>query len=81
MRPMTPSVMAGSARSSSLSETIWPVTVVPMFAPKMTPMAWRSEISPAFTKPTVMTLVADELWMSAVTAMPARIAKMRLRVM
>ena len=39
-----------------------------------------SERSPALTKPTVMTLVADELCMRAVTPVPARIAKKRLRV-
>ena len=37
------------------------VTVVPTFAPMMTLMAWRSVISPEFTKPTTMTVVADEL--------------------
>ena len=64
-----------------MSETICPVTVVPMFAPKMTPIACWSEISPALTKPTVITLVADELWMSAVTPSPAKIAKKRFFVM
>ena len=37
------------------------VTVVPTFAPMMTLMACRSVISPEFTKPTTMTVVADEL--------------------
>ena len=51
-----------------------------MFAPKMTPIACCSDRRPAFTKPTVITVVALELWMSAVTPAPARIAKTRLRV-
>ena len=37
------------------------VTVVPTLAPMMTLMACRSVISPEFTKPTTMTVVADEL--------------------
>ena len=37
------------------------VTVVPTFAPMITLMACRSVMSPEFTKPTTMTVVADEL--------------------
>ena len=48
------------------------VTVVPMFAPMMTPMACFKVISPEFTKPTTMTVVADELWIMAVTTRPVR---------
>ena len=48
------------------------VTVVPTFAPMMTLMAWRSVISPEFTKPTTMTVVADELWMMAVMPRPVK---------
>ncbi len=79
-RPAVPAMMAGSAKPSSLNETIWPVTVVPMLAPKTTPMACCSESRPAFTKPTVMTVVALEDWISAVTSVPAKIAATRLRV-
>ena len=67
--------------SLSFSETICPVIVVPTLAPKMTPMACSSERRPALTKPTVMTLVADELCTRAVTPAPARIANRRFRVM
>ena len=49
--------------------------VVPMFAPNITPIACCSDSRPALTNPTVMTLVAEELWMSAVTPAPAAIAK------
>ena len=48
------------------------VTVVPTLAPMMTPMAWRRESRPEFTKPTTMTVVAEELWMTAVTPRPVR---------
>ena len=37
------------------------VTVVPTLAPMMTLMAWRRVISPEFTKPTTITVVAEEL--------------------
>ena len=37
------------------------VTVVPMLAPMMTLTAWRKVIRPEFTKPTTMTVAADEL--------------------
>ena len=36
------------------------VTVVPTFAPIMTWIAWRRVISPEFTKPTTITVVADD---------------------
>ena len=51
-------------------ETIHAVTVVPIFAPKITPMAWvRVRIS-ALTKLTTMTVVAPDDWIIAVTAIP-----------
>ena len=67
-----------SSRSQTLELSIPPrlrshaVTVVPTFAPMMTLMACRSVISPELTKPTTMTVVADELWMMAVTPRPVR---------
>ena len=48
------------------------VSVVPMLAPMMTAMAPPSVSSPALTKPTTITVVADDDWMAAVTAMPVR---------
>ena len=48
------------------------VTVVPMFAPMMTGMDCRRLRSPELTKPTTMTVVADDDWMTAVTARPVR---------
>ena len=47
------------------------VTVVPTFAPMMTLMAWRSVISPEFTKPTTIADVAEDDWITAVTAVPS----------
>ena len=50
------------------------VTVVPTLLPMMMPMAWCSCMMPLLTKPkpTTMTVVALELWMTAVTARPSR---------
>ena len=48
------------------------VTVVPTFAPIITLIDWRSVISPEFTKPTTITVVAEELWITAVTPRPVR---------
>ena len=39
---------------------IWAVTVVPMLAPMMIHTAWFSVIMPALTKPTTITVVAEE---------------------
>ena len=44
-----------------LSATINPVTVVPMFAPIIIGVACISVITPAFTRPIAITVVAAEL--------------------
>ena len=54
------------------------MTVVPMLAPRMTPMAWWRFISPALTKPISMTVVAEEDWMRAVIPAPEATAVNRL---
>ena len=46
------------------------VTVVPTLAPMMTLIACRSVSSPELTKPTTMTVVAEELWITAVIPRP-----------
>ena len=46
------------------------VMVVPRFAPIMMPTACMSSISPELTKPIAITVVADEDWITAVTAAP-----------
>jgi len=65
---ITPAITATGASfdglknsAHSTEDTSHPVTVVPMLAPMITPMAWVRFISPAFTNPTTMTVVADEL--------------------
>ena len=60
--------------------TSQPVKVVPMLAPRMTPMAWTSSIKPALTKLTTMTVVADELWIRMVMTMPVTIEMARFFV-
>ena len=50
-----------------VSDRIQLVTVVPMFAPMMTPAACDSRMMPELTKPTTITVVADEDWIIAVT--------------
>ena len=56
------------------------VTVVPMFAPIITEAACVRVISPTLTKPTIMTVVADELVTIAVTAAPVPTPKKRFFV-
>ena len=46
------------------------VTVVPIFAPMITLMDCLSVMSPELTNPTTITVVADELWIMAVTPSP-----------
>ena len=46
--------------SPPLRRRICAVTVVPIFAPRITPTDCLSVMMPALTKPTTMTVVADE---------------------
>ena len=48
------------------------VTVVPTFAPIITLIACFKVITPELTKPTTMTVAAEELWITAVTTRPVR---------
>ena len=57
---------------SSDRQMIQPVMLVPMTAPMMIAMAWRSFIMAELTKPTTMTLVAEEDWITAVTPVPSK---------
>ena len=82
MMPTSASTGVKDVGFSSSSQTVPPsmparlssqaVTVVPTLAPMMTLMACRSVISPELTKPTTITVVADELWMMAVMPRPVR---------
>ena len=49
-----------------------PVTLVPTLAPRMMGMDWTPFIMPEFTKPMTMIVVAEELWMAAVTPKPSK---------
>ncbi|MBA7706172.1 hypothetical protein ES703_115019 [subsurface metagenome] len=57
---------------SILKATIWAVTVVPIFAPIIIPIACLKVRRPAFTKPTAITDVALLLWISIVVKRPTR---------
>ena len=46
--------------------------LVPILAPMIMPIACDTFIMPAFTKPTTITVVADDDWIIAVTAVPSR---------
>ena len=63
-------IIIGYESMSILKDTIWAVIVVPMFAPIMMPIACLRVISPALTKPTVITDVALLLWISMVVKTP-----------
>ena len=52
-------------------QRIQPVTDVPMFAPSTMPIACESFIMPEFTKPTTIADVAEDDWITAVTAVPS----------
>ncbi|CUO21471.1 Uncharacterised protein [Flavonifractor plautii] len=54
--------------------------VVPILAPMMIHTACFSVIMPELTKPTTMTVVAEEDWMTAVMPAPTRMPRKRLEV-
>ena len=56
------------------------VMVVPILAPMMIPIAWDNFIIPEFTKPTTITVVAEEDCITAVTPAPRSTALNRLEV-
>ena len=51
---------------------IWPVTVVPTLAPMIMPRDCLRVIMPAATRPEVITMVAVDDWINAVTRSPSR---------
>ena len=63
-----------------LRDKIHEVTVVPMFAPMIMPTTCPSFMIPEFTKPTTITVVAEEDWITAVTPAPRRTAIYRFLV-
>ena len=76
----TPTKANRGARAPTSRAMSIPVMVVPMLAPMMIQTAWFSVIMPALTKPTTMTVVAEEDWMAAVMAAPTRTPMNRLAV-
>ena len=60
--------------SRSVSRMMCAVIVVPIFAPMITPIALRSLSTRALTKPTTITVVAEEDWIAAVTSAPSKAA-------
>ena len=58
----------------------WDVRVVPMFDPKMIPSDVVNEMIPAFTSPTVMTVVAVLDWTREVTMAPTAVLRAGVRV-
>ena len=57
------------------------VKVVPMLEPMMTPMVCPSSITPEFTRPTSMTVMAEEDWMAMVIPAPSSRLLMGVEVM
>ena len=58
--PMNARGSTNDEKLNAFSAAICAVTVVPMLAPMMTAVAMASDMTPALTKPTVMTVVADD---------------------
>jgi hypothetical protein len=54
----------------TLKATIWAVTVVPMFAPRMTPTPWERDMRPELMKLTTSTVVTEDDWITVVTRAP-----------
>ena len=52
-----------------------------MFAPRIIPIACLSDKKPALTRPIVMAVVPELLWIKAVTAIPAITPLIGLEVM
>ena len=59
--PTHAKMVTNSINGISAMTEKYAVIVVPMFAPMMIAVAENRDISPALTKPTTMTVVADEL--------------------
>ena len=70
-----PARMKTGAKAVRFRATSWEVSVVPRFAPKMIPSDAVNEMIPAFTSPTVMTVVAVLDWTTAVTSAPAAVPR------
>ena len=61
-------------------ERIQAVMVVPMLEPMITPMDWLRVMTPELTRPTSITVTAEEDWMATVMPTPSRRLLMGLEV-
>ena len=68
--PINTSEIKMGSIGRDFSEAICAVIVVPIFAPMIIAVACFNDIMPAFTKPTTITVVTPELWITAVTPAP-----------
>ena len=57
--------------SMPVRERIHAVSVVPMLEPMITPMVWPISMTPEFTRPTSITVMAEEDWMAMVMPAPS----------
>ena len=76
----TPMKAKRGARAPTSRAISCPVIVVPILAPMMIQTAWFRVIIPELTKPTTMTVVAEEDWITAVMPAPTRTPRKRLAV-
>ena len=67
--------------SMPVRERIHAVSVVPMLEPMITPMVWPISMTPEFTRPTSITVMAEEDWMAMVMPAPRRRLLKGLEVM
>ena len=65
-----PAATSSSAYFLTGNATICAVIVVPISAPRITPIACDSDIRFAVTNPTSITVVTEDDWMMAVTTVP-----------
>ena len=56
--------------SMPVRDRIHAVSVVPTLEPMMTPMVWPSSMTPEFTRPTSITVTAEEDWTAMVMPAP-----------
>ena len=61
-------------------ERIQAVSVVPTLEPMMTPTVWPSSMMPELTRPTSITVIAEEDWMAMVMPAPSSRLLKRLEV-
>ena len=76
----TPKMATSGAIFEASKAISCPVIVVPILAPIMIHTAWFKVISCEFTNPTTITVVAEELCITAVIAAPTIIPRKRLLV-